>query len=327
MKLFQSGELKKRVAGLKRRLESCDICPHACGVDRRAGERGTCGGGLKVSVASVCDHHGEEPALSGARGSGTIFFENCNMACVYCQNHQISQPGPMQPAHEAGAETLAGHMLLLQKTLNCHNINLVTPSHYVPQILEAVNLAAAQGLRLPLVYNTSSYDSVATLRALNGVVDIYLADMRYADDAMGLRYSGVPDYAARARQAIGEMFRQVGLLQITADGTAVRGLIIRHLVLPQGISGSRECLTWLCDELSPRVAVSVMSQYYPAHRAAAFPEINRPVTRDEYNEVLQVVEELGLENGWLQAREAESVYRPDFARAERPFEGVGNRVE
>jgi putative pyruvate formate lyase activating enzyme len=316
--LYRSGELQRRAEALEARLGACDICPRECGVNRLEGERGFCHSARKPIVASVCAHHGEEPALSGSRGSGTIFFGNCNMRCVYCQNYQISQDYKAQKRNEIETSLLAERMLYLQE-LGCHNINLVSPSHFVPQIVRAVLEAVPLGLRLPLAYNTSSYDSLATLRELDGVVSIYLADLRYASNKWGWRFSRARDYVERSRAAIKEMYRQVGELITDEDGVARKGLIVRHLVLPNGIAGSRDSLAWLVRELSPRVAVSLMSQYFPAHRAPRIPLLSRAISAEEYDEVSRLVNELGIENGWLQGRDSSKNYRPDFAREVGPF--------
>jgi putative pyruvate formate lyase activating enzyme len=257
--------------------------------------------------------------LSGRRGSGTIFLGNCNLRCVYCQNYQISQDYKAQRHNEVETRVLAEQMLYLQDGLGCHNINLVSPSHFVPQIVRAVLEAVPLGLRLPLVYNTSSYDSVATLRELDGIISIYLADLRYASDKWGRRFSHAPDYVERARAAIKEMYRQVGDLIVDEAGIAQKGLIVRHLILPNGIAGSRESLSWLVSEVSPRVALSLMSQYFPAHRAFRFHRLSRPITAEEYDEVVALVGGLGIENGWLQGKDASKHYRPDFSGDGSPF--------
>jgi putative pyruvate formate lyase activating enzyme len=317
--LYRSGELKRRVEALEARLAACDICPRGCGVNRLAGERGFCHSARLPIVASVGAHHGEEPVLSGKRGSGTIFFGNCNMRCVYCQNYQISQDYRAQKRHEVETRVLAENMLFLQDELGCHNINFVSPSHFVPQIVRAVLEAVPLGLRLPLVYNTSSYDSVATLRELDGIVSIYLADLRYASNKWGRRFSKAPDYVERARAAIREMYRQVGNLMVDGENIAQKGLIIRHLILPNGIAGSRDSLGWLVREVSPQVTVSLMSQYFPAHLAPRIPLLSRAITPEEYSEVVELVEELGIENGWLQGMGASKSYRPDFSGEGAPF--------
>jgi putative pyruvate formate lyase activating enzyme len=319
IELYRSGELERRAGALEARLSACDICPRECGVNRLEGERGFCHSGRLPIVASVGAHHGEEPVLSGRRGSGTIFFGNCNLRCVYCQNYQISQDYRAQKRNEVETRVLAENMLYLQDELGCHNINLVSPSHLVPQIVRAVLEAVPLGLKLPLVYNTSSYDSVATLRQLDGVISIYLADLRYASDKWGERFSRAPDYVERARASIKEMYRQVGNLVVDEANIAQKGLIVRHLILPNGIAGSRQSLSWLVREVSPKVALSLMSQYFPAHRAPRIPLLSRPITYKEYNEVEELVEELGIENGWLQGMGAPKHYRPDFSGEGSPF--------
>lgn len=316
--LYRTGELKRRAERLEARLASCDICPRACGIDRLRGETGFCHSGYLPIVASYCAHHGEEPVLSGSRGSGTIFFGNCNMRCIYCQNHQISQDDTLQRSNETSTRTLAERMLYLQEDLGCHNINLVSPSHFVPQIVRALNEAVPLGLKIPLVYNTGSYDSVATLWELEGIIDIYLADIRYADDSWSRRLSEAPGYPAAARAAIMEMQRQVGDLETGEDGIARRGLIIRHLIMPGGIAGSRESLSWLVNEVSPGVAVSIMSQYYPAHRARNYPPLDRKINRAEHDDVTRLVDELDIAEGWIQEMESSESYRPDFSH-ENPF--------
>jgi len=316
--LHRSGELERRVERLEARLGECDICPRECGADRLRGKVGSCNSAYLPIVSSVCAHHGEEPVLSGSRGSGTIFFGNCNLRCVYCQNHQISQDPETQQRYEVGTRVLAERMLYLQDGLKCHNINLVTPSHFVPQIVRAVVEAVPLGLRLPLVYNTSSYDSIETLRELDGIISIYLADLRYASNELGRKYSRVRHYADSSRAAIKEMYRQVGNLEVNDEGIARKGLIIRHLILPNGIAGSEDSLSWLVNEISPGVAVSIMSQYHPAHRAYRYRELNRRILPEEYAAVVRLVARLGMENGWMQGMESPEIYLPDFS-ADEPF--------
>jgi putative pyruvate formate lyase activating enzyme len=216
-------------------------------------------------------------------------------------------------------------MLYLQNELGGHNINLVSPSHFVPQIVKALLEAVPMGLRIPLVYNTSSYDSVATLQALDGIIDVYLADLRYASNRWGKRFSQVSDYVEQARGAIKEMYRQVGTLVVDEKGMAQRGLIVRHLILPNGLAGSRESLAWLVSEVSPAVTVSIMAQYYPAHRAPRIPRLARKITLQEYEEVVGLLDELGIENGWVQEMDASDTYRPDFTQKEHPFEPAMGR--
>ena len=318
--LYRSGELERRAKALEERLAACDICPRECGKDRISGKYGHCNSGSLPIVASVCAHQGEEPVLSGTRGSGTIFFGNCNMRCVYCQNYQISQDFETQRHNKITISALAEKMLYLQNELHCHNINLVTPSHFVPQIVKAVLEAVPKGLNLPLVYNTSSYDSVKTLIELDGIIDIYLADIRYADNELARKYSRARNYVDHARAAIIEMQRQAGDLVCDENEIAQRGLIVRHLIFPNRIAGSEESLKWLVENVSPKAAVSVMAQYYPAHRARKYKELNRKINAEEYKEVVDLVEKLGIENGWLQDLEAAENYRPDFTD-EEPFEG------
>jgi putative pyruvate formate lyase activating enzyme len=323
--LYKSGELERRKRALQARLAACDICPRECGVDRLNGKLGQCNSGFLPIVSSYCAHRGEEPALAGSRGSGTIFFGNCNMRCVYCQNFQISQSPEIQRNNEVSIEVLAERMLYLQDELNCHNINLVTPSHFVPQIISAVLEAVPKGLHLPLVYNTSSYDSLKTLEELDGIISIYLADIRYASNEMGRKYSRARNYVDHARAAIIEMQRQVGDLIVDEDGIAQKGLIVRHLLFPNGIAGSAASLNWLIKEVSPQVAVSIMSQYYPTHRAYKYGELNRKITAEEYKEVVDLVEKLDIENGWLQGMESTESYRPDFLDKEPFSEKKGRR--
>ncbi len=320
--LFRSGELKRRTEALEERLKSCDICPRECGVNRLEGERGFCHSAYRPIVSTVCAHHGEEPALSGTRGSGTIFLGNCNMRCVYCQNYQISQDWRRQQSNEIDSHTLAGHMLCLQNKLGCHNINFVSPSHFVPQIVQAVLEAVPMGLRLPLVYNTSGYDSLKTLVELDGIIDIYLPDLRYASDKWARKFSQAPDYVLHARAGIKEMYRQVGGVVLDEAGVALKGLIVRHLILPNGLAGSEDSLTWLAKEVSSSVTVGIMSQYFPVHRASKIPALARKILPSEYAEVVKLVESLELCNGWLQDMEAAESYLPDFAREGHPFEST-----
>jgi putative pyruvate formate lyase activating enzyme len=318
--LFKTGELQRRAEALEARLASCDICPHVCRINRLAGQRGFCRSGDKPSISSFCAHNGEEPALSGTRGSGTIFFGNCNMRCVYCQNFQISQDAEAQKANEIDYCTLAQRTIYLQNELKCHNINLVSPTHYVPQIVRALVEAVPLGLHLPLVYNTGGYDSLEIIRMLDGIVDIYLPDLRYASNEIAKKYSGAPDYVEHNRQAIKEMYLQTGNLRTDEDEIAQRGVIVRHLILPGGLSGSEDSLTWLAGEVSKDITMSVMSQYYPCHLATKMPGLDRTITYAEYSAVVNLLEKLGLENGWLQEMDAPANYLPDFTREGNPFE-------
>jgi len=317
--LYRSGELERRAQALEARLASCDICPRECKVNRLENETGFCHSAYLPIVSAVCAHHGEEPAISGSRGSGTIFFGNCNMRCVYCQNYQISQNWKRQKSNEMDCHTLAENMLYLQDELGCHNINFVSPSHFVPQLVRAVVEAVPMGLRVPLVYNTNSYDSIASLKELDGIVSVYLPDLRYASDERAKKLSQTQDYVVRARQAIQEMYRQVGDLVVDESGMAQRGLIVRHLILPNGLADSEKTLTWLAQELSPTVTVSIMSQYLPLHKAQRIPLLSRRISTAEYEMVLQLLSDTGLENGWVQEMEASDNYVPDFEREGHPF--------
>ncbi len=318
--LHKSGELEKRADALEKRLASCDICPRNCRVNRLKNETGFCHSGYLPIVSSFCAHHGEEPVLSGTRGSGAIFFGNCNMACVYCQNYQISQDWRRQKAFEVDCTTLAQRMLSLQDELGCHNINLVSPSHFVPQIVRALTIAVPMGLHIPLVYNTSGYDSLETIKTLDGIVDIYLPDLRYASDEYAGEYSGAPDYVSNARAAIKEMFRQVGEVITDEEGMAQRGVIVRILILPNEIGGCEESLEFLAKEVSPKIFLSIMAQYSPQNRAADFPLLSRKISGIEYARVTDKLTELGMENGWVQEMTSSDYYLPDFKREGHPFE-------
>ncbi len=320
VELFESGELERRVLALEARLEHCDICPRRCGANRLTGEIGSCNAGMLVAVASVCAHTGEEPAISGTKGSGTIFFGNCNLMCVYCQNFQISQDPSGQSHNEVTVSRLANRMLHVQNDLGCHNLNLVSPTHYMPQIMRALLEAVPRGFRLPIVYNTNAYDEVSTLQELEGVVDIYLPDLKYASNSIAMKLSDVAHYVPSARAAIKEMYRQVGQLEVDDDGIAVKGLIIRHLILPSDLSGSEDSMKWIAAELSPLVTVSVMSQYYPRHKALEIPLLARSINSAEHRKVINILDVLGMENGWLQGDGAQEYYLPDFTADRHPFE-------
>ena len=324
--LLQNGELEKRVERLYALLASCTVCPRDCGNDRLANVLASCASGLDPVVSSYTAHFGEEPVLSGTRGAGNIFFGNCNLRCVYCQNWQISQDWKTQRGNEVTVERLA-EMLLELQARGCHNIGFVSPTHYAPQMAKAVLLAARGGLRLPIVYNTNAYDSVEVLRLLDGIVDVYLPDFKYADASAGWLYSKVPDYPERAREALVEMYRQTGsALVFGEDGLLMRGLLVRMLVLPNGVAGVGESLAWIAETLSPRVAISLMAQYYPIHRAASnerYAALSRGITADEWEEALAALEALGFENGFQQELEtANRYYRPDFTDRETPFRDI-----
>jgi putative pyruvate formate lyase activating enzyme len=290
------------------------------------GELARCYSGRLPIVSSYTQHFGEEPCLVGTRGAGLIFFGNCNLRCVYCQNYQISQTHREQIKNEVTHERLASMMLELQAR-GCHNVNFVSPTHFAPQVARAILIAAAQGLRLPIVYNTNAYDSVEVLRLLDGVVDIYLPDLKYADSAEGSAYSKVPDYTGHARRALKEMFRQTGdELVFDENGLLRRGLVVRLLVLPNDVAGVRESLEWIREELSPRVAVSLMAQYYATNRAATdarYVLLSRRISEGEWLRAVSLLDELGMREGWMQEYDtAAHYYRPDFTDAETPFKDV-----
>jgi putative pyruvate formate lyase activating enzyme len=289
-------DFPQRISALRERLAPCRLCPRRCGVDRTAGATGLCHTADEIVIASHNLHFGEEPPLSGVRGSGTIFFSHCTLSCVFCQNYPISQLGN---GNRCTVDDLAGIMLELQEE-GAHNINFVTPTHMTPQIVAAVAAARARGLVLPLVYNCSGYEDVDTLRLLDGIIDIYLPDMKYGDDACAERYSNAPHYWETNTRAVREMYRQVGNLRIDGDGIARRGLLVRHLILPGGLSGTRKVLEFIARELSPQIHVSLMAQYHPAHRYARFPELSRRITAAENSEIAEMAQELGIENGWQQ---------------------------
>ena len=317
--LYRSGELKRRAETMEARLASCDICPRKCGVNRLNGELGYCHSKALPIVETVCQHLGEEPPISGSKGSGTVFFGNCNLRCVYCQNHQISQNWRKMQSKEMEYQILAEKLLYLQNDLGCHNINFVSPSHFVPQILKTLLLAIPMGLKIPLIYNTSGYDCVDTIKALDGIINIYLPDLRYASDQIAKRFSQAPDYVERDRDAIKEMYRQVGNLRTDENDIAWKGLIVRHLILPERLAGSEESLTWLAREVSPEVSIGLMAQYYPTHHAPRFYAISRGITEAEYNEAVDLLDKLGLENGWIQEMSAPENYQPNFEHGAHPF--------
>lgn len=291
VKLHHQGELKRRAEIAWQGLSSCRTCAWACDANRLAGELGKCRTGRQARVSSYFPHLGEEDCLRGHRGSGTIFFAHCNLRCQFCQNYDISQLGH---GNDVEPERVAAMMLELQDA-GCHNINLVSPSHVVPQILVALALAAQAGLHLPLVYNTGGYDSLETLRLLDGIVDIYMPDMKYADAGIAQRYSKIPDYPAVNQAAVKEMHRQVGDLTIDEQGLARRGLLVRHLVLPNGLAGTAAVARFLAEEVSANTYINVMDQYRPDYRAGRYPAINRPTSRQEYREAVQEVLAAGLE--------------------------------
>jgi putative pyruvate formate lyase activating enzyme len=286
-------ELRERAEAALASLESCDICPRACGVNRLAGELGYCRSGRLARVSSFTPHFGEEAPLVGTHGSGTIFMTGCNLRCVFCQNYDISHLGE---GREVSPEKLAEMMICLQEG-GCHNINFVTPTHFVPQILEALCEAAAMGLLVPLVYNSGGYDSVETLRLLDGIFDIYMPDAKYGTDSTAKKYSDAPDYTRIMKAAIREMHRQVGPLEVDDDGVAIQGLLVRHLVLPENLAGTAEVVRFLAEEVSPETYLNVMAQYHPCYKAYSYPELSRPITLREYAEAVGLARAAGLDRG------------------------------
>jgi len=294
--MLTNKKLEKITEQAYQMLESCEICPRRCKVNRLKNETGFCKTGLLPKVCSFMPHQGEEPPISGSKGSGTIFFSNCNMGCVYCQNYEFSQLGQ---GREASFEELAQFMLELQK-MGCHNINLVTPTHIMPQFLKALEIAIPRGLNLPIVYNTSGYELPEIIKLLDGIIDIYLTDMRYGEEEMSIKYSCAPGYPKYNQESVKEMHRQVGIAQINDDGIISKGLIIRHLVLPKRISGTEKIMKFISEELSDETYVSLMSQYLPYYKASQFPDISRRLNLDEYEEAKRIMQKYNLTNGWIQ---------------------------
>ena len=324
--LLRSGEFERRVEALEALLERCTVCPRDCLNNRIKNEIAACYSGRLPIVSSYTPHFGEEPPLVGTRGAGNIFFGNCNLRCVYCQNYQISQTHKEQIKNEVTHERLAEIMLELQAR-GCHNINFVSPTHFAPQMARSILLAAEQGLSLPIVYNTNAYDSVEVLRLLDGIVDVYLPDLKYAGNDEGFLYSKVRSYASVSRAAIAEMFRQMGdELVYDGDGLLQRGLVIRLLVLPNDIGSVRESLQWIRAELSQRVTVSLMAQYYPTNVAGTnqrYALLSRRIRETEWLRAVAALDELGMEEGWMQEYDgAAFYYRPDFDDRGTPFRDV-----
>ncbi len=326
LELYRTGELKRRVERLENLLASCTVCPKDCGNNRLQDEIAACYSGRLPIVSSYTAHFGEEPVLSGTRGAGNIFFGNCNLRCVYCQNHQISQTWKTQKKNETTHERLAEMMLELQAK-GCHNIGFVSPTHFAPQMARAILIAAENGLKLPIVYNTNAYDSVEVLKLLDGIVDVYLPDLKYAENSVGFEFSKIRDYTTFARLAIKEMFRQTGdRLIFDEKGLLQKGLLIRLLVLPNDIAGIEENLRWIKEELSPKVAVSLMAQYYATNKAATdarYILLSRRISEREWFNAVSLLEDLEMEEGFMQEYESAShYYRPDFTDAEKPFKDI-----
>lgn len=291
--------MKTVVRQLKKIYDKCHLCPHRCGVNRNKGQLGICRSTAQTTVASYNLHFGEEPPISGFNGSGTIFLGNCNLRCIFCQNYPISQ---LQKAlRTVTSEELAKMMLELQSR-GAHNINFVTPTHYIPGIVEAIFIARDRGLRIPIVYNSSGYETPEVTKKLEGVIDIYMPDFKYADEEVARKYSSAPDYPAYIEKVLLEMYRQVGHLQINEEGVAERGLLIRHLVLPNNLNNSMNVLKRIKEILGTEVYISLMNQYFPAYKAFDY-DINRPLSRDEYKKIVDYFFDLGFNNGYLQGYE------------------------
>jgi len=309
--LYASGTLDERISALDTLAESCSLCPWSCTVDRLSGERGICRAGSMPVVSKALPHFGEEPVLTGTGGSGTIFFAHCNLACLFCQNYQISQEHLGTPTDD---DALADMMLSLQAQ-GCHNINLVSATHFLPVIIKALKKAAAQGLFLPLVYNSNGYERLQVLTLLEGIIDIYLPDAKYGDDQIARELSGAQHYTRHNRAALKEMYRQVGPLEIDAEGIARRGLIVRHLVLPSGCAGTEAVLRMIREDLGTDVHLSLMGQYFPTYRAQSCERINRKLAPEEYQRCLDLLDRYGFEKGWCQnPEEIEDRFVPDFSK-------------
>lgn len=290
-------------------LISCNICPHNCEINRLNGEVGRCKATDKVKVALASIHNFEEPCISGEKGSGTVFFSNCNLRCIFCQNYKISQLGL---GKEISIEELAD-IFIDEQNKNVENINLVTPTMYVYQIIKAIKIARSKGLYIPIVYNSNGYENVETIKKLKGYIDIYLPDLKYSNDKISYKYSGIKHYFESATAAIKEMYNQVGNPVLDENGIMKKGLIIRHLVLPNNLQNSKDILKWINDNIEKKVFVSIMAQYFPTHKSNQFPEINRKLTKEEYEEIEDYLYSLDLDNGYIQELgEHEEEYVPDF---------------
>ncbi len=299
-------EFKEKIAQLFEILKNCEICPRKCHVNRLKGEKGYCQLGFLPKISSFHPHFGEEIPLVGKGGSGTIFLASCNLSCIYCQNYEISQ---LRIGREVSFERLAQMMLELQR-IGCHNINFVTPTPQVPQILKALEIAIKKGLRIPLVYNTSSYDSIEVLKILDGIFDIYLPDAKYSDNVIAKKYSNAPNYFEIMKAVIKEMHRQVGDLKIAdrdleiddlkiPKGVAIRGLLVRHLVLPNDLAGSEKIFEFLAKEVSKNTFLNIMDQYYPCYKAFQYPELSRRITKAEFERAIKLAKKFGLNRLYL----------------------------
>ena len=294
IELYKTGELERRIKTLNDILKECKLCPRECGVNRLEGEIGVCKGRADLMVSSVSPHFGEEPPLVGFHGSGTIFLTHCNLRCVFCQNYDISHLGR---GHITTSSEMANYMLRLQK-MGCHNINFVTPTHYLPQIVASLPEAIDSGLKVPLVFNCGGYESLEVIRLLQGIIDIYMPDVKYADGRVAKKYSMSPDYPDVIKKVLLEMYRQVGNLKTNQDGIVERGLLIRHLIIPENLAGTEALMEFIATDISKDSYVNIMAQYRPMYRADEFPELNRKITVQEYQEAIAIAIRAGLHRGF-----------------------------
>lgn len=291
------------------KLEKCNICPHKCNINRKKGKIGRCKATDKVKVALYSVHDFEEPCISGAKGSGTVFFSNCNLNCIFCQNYEISQLGK---GKEISVEELA-EIFLIQQEKEVENINLVTPTSYVPQIIEAIKIAKENGLKIPIVYNTNAYENIETLKMLEGYIDVYLPDLKYAENYLAKEYSKVDNYFEVATKAIEEMTKQVGVPKLDENGIMKKGVMVRHLVLPNHIENSKKVLKWITENLPKEIYISVMAQYFPTFKAKENKKLNRKLSKEEWKEIQNYIEKLKIENGYIQELgEHEEEYVPKW---------------
>ena len=311
--LYESGELDEKIDILEKMSAPCSLCPQDCRVNRLRGEKGICQAGFDLTVSKSLPHFGEEPVITGTAGSGTIFFTFCNLKCRFCQNYQISQQhlgSPYSP------DSLAETMISLQDQ-GCHNINLVSPTHFLPQIVKALKLAAARGLKVPIVYNSNGYEKTSVLEVLDGIIDIYLPDAKYGDDSWAQRLSSAKNYTHYNLSALKEMLRQVGHLSISKEGIAERGLIIRHLVLPDNSAQTETVLKMIKEHLGTTIHISLMAQYFPSYCASQHPPLDRKLTPKEYQHCFSLLKTYGFENGWCQEPEdSAETFAPDFTKKE-----------
>ncbi len=318
VKLYRSGEFEKRLEKVNEILSNCNACPKNCNINRLNNEYSFCLSRNLPIVSSYTLHFGEEPVLSGTNGVGNVFFGNCNLRCIYCQNFEISQNWKVEKDHEVSFERLADIFLELQNK-NAHSIGLVSPTHFAPQILKSIFVAVENGLNIPIIYNSNGYDSVEVLKLFDGIIDIYLPDFKYGNNELARKYSYINNYFDSAKNAIAEMYRQTGSKLIYKDNLVKRGLIIRHLVLPNDISESEKVFKFI-SELDNEIHISLMSQYFPTHKSSKEILLSRTLREREYENAIDLLEKYNLKNGWIQELESHENYRPDFnLNRENPF--------